>query len=75
MFGLLARHMWPLAIMPSADQVPVKRTHSKMRWPEWVVLIARSTGSAFVLFALSNRHITPDTRRDPFQTLSAAGCL
>jgi hypothetical protein len=29
-----------------------------MHWPEWVVLIARSTGSAFVLFALSNRHIT-----------------
>jgi hypothetical protein len=31
-----------------------------MHWPKWVGLIARSTGSAFVLFALSNRHITPD---------------
>jgi hypothetical protein len=52
--------------MPSADQVPVKSAHSMMRWPKWVVLIARSTGSAFVLFALSNRHITSDARRDPF---------
>jgi len=32
--------------MPSADQVPVKSTHSTMRWPKWVVLIAGSTGSA-----------------------------
>src|SRR5258707_6151583 len=32
--------------MPSADQVPVNSTHSTMRWPEWVVLIAGSTGSA-----------------------------
>src|SRR5215475_13397594 len=32
--------------MPSADQVPVKSSHSTMRWPEWVVLIAGSTGSA-----------------------------
>jgi hypothetical protein len=53
--------------MPSADQVPVITTHSVMHWPKWVVLIARSTGSAFVLFALSNRHITPDARRDPFK--------
>src|SRR5258707_1012979 len=30
--------------MPSADQVPVKSSHSTMRWYEWVVLIARSTG-------------------------------
>src|SRR5665811_2346538 len=45
-FGLLARHTWPLAIMPSADQVPVKSTHSTMRWHKWVVLIAGSTGSA-----------------------------
>ncbi len=37
---------WLLAIMPSADQVPVKRTHSTMRWPKWVVLITGSTGSA-----------------------------
>jgi hypothetical protein len=26
-FGLLMRHAWPLAIMPSADQVPVKSPH------------------------------------------------
>jgi len=25
--------LWPLAIMPSADQVPVKSTHSMMLWP------------------------------------------
>src|SRR5262249_22191837 len=32
--------------MPSADQVSVNSTHSTMRWPWWVVLIAGSTGSA-----------------------------
>src|SRR5271168_5615837 len=32
--------------MPSADQVPIKSTHSTMLWPMWVVLIAGSTGSA-----------------------------
>ena len=31
-FGLLARRTGPLAIMLSADQVPVKTAHSKMRW-------------------------------------------
>jgi hypothetical protein len=45
-FGLLVRFTWPLAIMHSADQVPVKSTHSTMLWPKWVVLIAGSTGSA-----------------------------
>ena len=30
--GLRGRHSWPLAIMPSADQVPVKSSHSAMRW-------------------------------------------
>ena len=48
-FGLLVRHMRPLAIMPSADQVPVNSTHSTMRWHKWVVLIAGSTGSALVM--------------------------
>ena len=38
--------LWPLAIMPSADQVPVKSPHSTMQWHMWVVLIAGSTGSA-----------------------------
>jgi hypothetical protein len=32
--------------MPSADQVPIKTSHSTMLWPMWVVLIAGSTGSA-----------------------------
>ena len=32
--------------MPSADQVPIRSTHSTMRWHKWVVLIAGSTGSA-----------------------------
>ena len=35
---------WP--IMPSADQVPTKSSHSIMLWHKWVVLIAGSTGSA-----------------------------
>ena len=29
--GLLMRHGWPLALMLCADQVPIHRTHSKMR--------------------------------------------
>src|SRR5262249_50446375 len=45
-FGLLARHVGPLAIMPCADQVPINSPHSRMRGGKWVVLIARSTGSA-----------------------------
>ena len=45
-FGLLARHVGPLAIMPCADQVPINSPHSRMRAGKWVVLIARSTGSA-----------------------------
>src|SRR5665811_411961 len=60
-FGLLVRHTWPLAIMPSADQVPVKSTHSTMRWHKWVVLIAGSTGSAL-------RAVRP------FQPSHHAGC-
>jgi hypothetical protein len=38
-FGLFARCS-TLAIMPSANQVPVKTSHSMMLWPKWVVLIA-----------------------------------
>src|SRR5262245_7494942 len=45
-FGLLARHVGPLAIMPCADQVAINSPHSRMRGGKWVVLIARSTGSA-----------------------------
>ena len=74
-FGLLARHTWPLAIMPSADQVPVKSPHSTMRWHLWVVLIAGSTGSALRAVRPPNLHITPDARRDLVHAASAAGSL
>src|SRR3954447_22805233 len=50
--------------MPSADQVPVKTSHSTMHWHMWVVLIAGSTGSALRAVRSSNLHITPDARRD-----------
>jgi hypothetical protein len=30
---------------PSADRVPVNRTHSMMPWPLWIVPVAESTGS------------------------------
>src|ERR1700760_2151152 len=45
--------------MPSADQVPVKSTHSKMPWPMWVVLIAGSTGTALRAVRPPNRYVTP----------------
>src|SRR5260221_8948405 len=45
--------------MPSADQVPVKTSHSTMRWHKWVVLIAGSTGSALRAVRAPNLHITP----------------
>src|SRR5262249_45565884 len=48
--------------MPSADQVPVKSTHSMMLWPEWVVLIAGSTGTALRAVRLPNRYVTPVAR-------------
>jgi hypothetical protein len=63
-FGLLMRFTGPLAIMPSADQVPVNKAHSTMRWHEWVVLIAGSTGSALRAVRPPNLHITPVIRRD-----------
>src|SRR5271154_5754555 len=50
--------------MPSADQVPVKTAHSRMRWHMWVVLIAGSTGSALSAVRPPNLHIMPDTRHD-----------
>src|SRR4029077_3541293 len=59
-FGLLARHTGPLAIMPSADQVPVTSPHSIMHWHFWVVLIAGSTGSALRAVRPPNLHIAPD---------------
>ena len=62
--------------MPSADQVPVNKTHSiTMRWHEWVVLIAGSTGSALRAVRPPNLHITPDARRDLVYAASATGSL
>jgi hypothetical protein len=58
-FGLLARHTGPLAIMPSADQVPVKSPHSIMHLHLWVVLIAGSIGSALRAVRPPTLHITP----------------
>src|ERR1700712_2415905 len=64
----------PLAIMPSADQVPVNNTHSiTMRWHKWVVLIAGSTGSALRAVRPPNLHITPVAQRDLVYRASAAG--
>ncbi len=45
-FGLFMRLTRPLAIMPSADRVPVKSSHSTMPWPKWGVPIAGSTNPA-----------------------------
>src|SRR3982074_2009084 len=62
--------------MPSADQVPVKTSHSKMRWHKWVVLIAGSTALHYVLFALptfTSRRMS--ARRDLVYAASATGCL
>src|SRR4051794_34686236 len=50
--------------MPSADQVPVKTSHSTMRWHQWVVLIAGSTGSALRAVCPPNLHIASDAQRD-----------
>src|SRR5215470_3474228 len=50
--------------MPSADQVPIKSTHSKMPWPMWVVLIAGSTGAALGAVRPPNHYVTPDVRRN-----------
>ena len=74
-FGLEVRFTGPLAIMPSADQVPVKSSHSTMLWPMWVVLIAGSTGSALRAVRPPNLQITPNARRDLVYAASAAGCL
>src|SRR5947207_11712386 len=52
--------------MPSADQVPVKSPHSRMRWHWWVVLIAGSTGSALRAVRPPNLYITPDVSATSF---------
>jgi hypothetical protein len=41
----------------------------------WVVLIADRPALHYVLFALSNHHITPAIRRDLFHAASATGSL
>ena len=74
-FGLRARFTRPLAIMPSADQVPVTTSHSTMLWPKWVVLIAESTGSALRTARPANHSVTPAVWRDLVQAASAAGSL
>src|SRR3954464_6728812 len=61
--------------MPSADQVPVKSSHSTMLWHWWVVLIAGSTGSALRAVRPPNLHITPVVRRDLVYAASATGSL
>src|SRR6202166_2210886 len=61
--------------MPSADQVPTNNSHSTMLWHEWVVLIARSTGSALRAVRPPNLHITPVVRRDLGYRASATGSL
>src|SRR5437868_12246938 len=64
----------PLAIMPSADQVPVKSPHSTMHWHMWVVLIAGSAGLHYVLFALPTFTSRPISARS-FHAASATGSL
>src|SRR5690349_14891816 len=61
--------------MPSADQVPIRSTHSTMRWHKWVVLIAGSTGSALRAVRPPNLHIAPVVRRDLVYRASATGSL
>src|ERR1700736_2507884 len=61
--------------MPSADQVPIKLAHLTMLRPKWVVLIARSTGSALRAVRPPNLHITPVVRRDLVYAASATGSL
>src|SRR6267142_5358346 len=65
----------PLAIMPSADQVPIESPHSTMLGGNWVVLIAGSTGSALRAVRPPNLHITPVVRRDLIYAASATGSL
>jgi hypothetical protein len=54
---------------------PDQTSHSTMRWHEWVVLIAGSTGSALPAVRPPNLHITPDARRDLVYRASATGFL
>jgi hypothetical protein len=58
--------------MPSADQLPTKNTHSiVMRWHEWVVLTAGSTGSALRAVRPPNLHksFEADLHKDSAPTM------
>jgi hypothetical protein len=57
--GLLVRQVWPRAIMPSADQVPIKSTHSKMRALDWLVTDWLDVASVCYR---SERFVSPNTR-------------
>ena len=46
-----------------------------MHGGKWVVLIARSTGSALRAVGPPNLHVTPIDRRDLVYAASATGCL
>src|SRR6516164_9853757 len=74
-FGLFLRFILPLAIMPSADQVPVNNPHSKMQWHKWVVLIAGSTGSALRAVRPPQLSHHAGCRRDLIHAASATGSL
>src|SRR5260370_19382472 len=65
----------PLAIMPSADQVPVKSPHSTMRWHMWVVLIAGIDRLCITCCSPSQPSHHADGRRDLVYTASATGSL
>src|SRR6266567_1615745 len=56
----------PLAIMPSADQVPVKSPHLTMRWHMWVVLIAGIDRLCITCCSPSQPSHHADGRRDLF---------
>src|SRR6478672_12995692 len=65
----------PLAIMPSADQVPVKSPHSTMHWHMWVVLIAGIDRLCITCCSPSQPSHHADGRRDLVYTASATGSL
>src|ERR1700726_3223270 len=65
----------PLAIMPSADQVPIESPHSTMLGGNWVVLIAGSAGSALRAVRPPNLHIAPVIRRDLVYAASTTAVL
>src|SRR5439155_21131871 len=65
----------PLAIMPSADQVPVKSSHLTMHWHMWVVLIAGIDRLCITCCSPSQPSHRARSRRDSFHAASATGSL